>query len=147
MSMLMKNEDISKSKRDMKKLKLGFCRADSGLFLRVKILVNRCWLNMWKFRPKLKKKTKKSEKLHAGDKSPGGIFNIMFRYMIFAPKQLQGMCFHPAWTIWSYQENWWNLDFLKIGWKMGFWPIFLLWPLSQENVLFLRDTFHALKNP
>ena len=59
MSMLMKNEDISKSKRDMKKLKLGFCRADSGLFFRVKILVNRCWLNMWKFRPKFKKPEKK----------------------------------------------------------------------------------------
>ena len=49
-----KNINLSRTRQDMKKSKLGFCRMSSGLSCHVKILVNTCWPRMWKFGLKLK---------------------------------------------------------------------------------------------
>ena len=49
-----KNVNSSRTRQDMKKSKLGFCRMSSGLSCHVKSLVNTCWPRMWKFGLKLK---------------------------------------------------------------------------------------------
>ena len=53
-----KNINLSRTRIDMKKSKLGFCRMSSGLSFHVKSLVNTCWPRMWKFGQKLKKPLK-----------------------------------------------------------------------------------------
>ena len=45
-----KSLDISRTKRGIKNLKIGFCRGRLGVFDEVKILVNKCCLKVWVFR-------------------------------------------------------------------------------------------------
>ena len=44
-----KTQDISATARDVRNLKIGFCRGDSKLFDGMKILVNKCWPKVWIF--------------------------------------------------------------------------------------------------
>jgi len=53
-----KNINFSRTRQDIEKSKLGFCRIRSGLSCHEKILVNTCWLRMWKYGLNLKNSLK-----------------------------------------------------------------------------------------
>ena len=53
-----KNINFSRTRQDMKKSKLGFCRMSSGFSFHEERSVNTCWPRMWKFCLKFKKSLK-----------------------------------------------------------------------------------------
>ena len=53
-----KNWNISGTTKDMKKMKIGFCRMKPEILFHVKILVNTCWPRMQKFTLKVKSSLK-----------------------------------------------------------------------------------------
>ena len=104
----------------MKKSKLGFCRGDLGLFDGKKILVNKCWLKLWKF-PLKCWEGQKSGYFHGAGKRVGGVLQNGVETLHMAFKMTLKDVFPPTLnhTIISWK--------MKKVWFFEFWAYLRFW--------------------